>query len=223
MTCIVGYVENGTVWIGGDSVGSSGHLEVEYSPADTKVFIREDILFGCSGSHRTCQLLRHVLVVPKKTQGQEDSEYIYGVLIPAVVKCFKDNEAIVIKDCRVDGELGVLFGYNGKLYALHGYFSAMQPCTPYFASGSGREIAFGSMYAFEQYQFNHKNKMTAEERIGRSIDAAKQFCSGVGGAIYIMSLPPSPSEPSTSKRIQQDISPINKADALHDRQDHGKH
>jgi ATP-dependent protease HslVU (ClpYQ) peptidase subunit len=62
MTCIVGMVENGKVYIGGDSAGVSGfdyHIR-----EDQKVFQNGDMIFGFTSSFRMGQLLQYSLKIP---------------------------------------------------------------------------------------------------------------------------------------------------------------
>lgn len=63
MTCIVGLVDQGNVWIGGDSAGVGGYdLMLR---ADQKVFRNGDFLMGFTSSFRMGQLLRYKLSPPK--------------------------------------------------------------------------------------------------------------------------------------------------------------
>ena len=50
MTCIVGLVENGKVYIGGDSAGVAG-LDVRMR-SDEKVFTKGNMIFGYTSSFR---------------------------------------------------------------------------------------------------------------------------------------------------------------------------
>lgn len=70
MTCIVGIADGKKVWIGGDSQGTAGHaLTIR---ADTKVFVKDPMVFGFCGSYRMGQLLRHSLSLPKHYEGDTD-------------------------------------------------------------------------------------------------------------------------------------------------------
>ena len=65
MTAIVGLVDGGTVWIGGDSFASGGCYRYPDTPLERKVFVRCEMLIGVTGPSRMTQLLEHVLEVPK--------------------------------------------------------------------------------------------------------------------------------------------------------------
>jgi hypothetical protein len=82
VTCIAGIVENGTVYIGGDSAGVAGwSLAVR---ADAKVWATEEFAFGFTSSFRMGQLLRYKLNPPARLVGQSVDEYMVGPWIDAV-------------------------------------------------------------------------------------------------------------------------------------------
>jgi len=63
MTCIVGLVENGKVYIGGDSAGVAG-LDIT-TRKDEKVFQKENMIFGFTSSFRMGQILRYSFKNPR--------------------------------------------------------------------------------------------------------------------------------------------------------------
>jgi hypothetical protein len=68
VTCIVGFVEGNTVWMGGDSAGTSLSLDQDLYDAP-KVFRNGPMLIGTSGNARQGDLLRWVLTVPEALAG----------------------------------------------------------------------------------------------------------------------------------------------------------
>ena len=69
MTAIVGLVDSGIVYIGGDSAGASGwSLTVR---ADAKVFFNAGYLFGFTTSYRMGQLIRYALQPPEPARDPE--------------------------------------------------------------------------------------------------------------------------------------------------------
>ena len=67
MTCIVGLVHNGIVYIGGDSAAITID-GVQFLRSDPKVFIKEDFLIGFTSSYRMGQLIRFNLKIIKNLQ-----------------------------------------------------------------------------------------------------------------------------------------------------------
>lgn len=87
MTAIVGLVQDGSVYIGGDSAGVSGmSLTVR---ADAKVFRKKRYLFGFTTSFRMGQLIRYSLKLPKP-KGDLDA-FMSSTFIDALRDCLKSG------------------------------------------------------------------------------------------------------------------------------------
>ena len=56
MTCIAGLIEDGNIWIGGDSAAVTHYRMMKR--ADTKVFINGPFLIGFTSSYRMGQILQ---------------------------------------------------------------------------------------------------------------------------------------------------------------------
>ena len=59
MTCVVGLIEDNTIYLGADSLGSNGHSKSEYR--FPKVFQNGDFLIGYTSSFRMGQMLQYEL------------------------------------------------------------------------------------------------------------------------------------------------------------------
>lgn len=96
MTCIAGFIEDGRVWIGGDSAGVGGYsLTVR---ADQKVFRNGKMLFGFTSSFRMGQLLRWALTIPDHDPRADVEKYMATVFVNAVRECLKTNGFATKKD-----------------------------------------------------------------------------------------------------------------------------
>lgn len=169
MTCIVGLVDKGNVYIGGDSAGVSG-LGVSIR-ADEKVFHNGPFIMGFTSSFRMGQLLRYKFGPSKQLANQDDMSYMVTDFIDSVRKCFGDNGFGSTPD-KADNEGGVfLVGYNGALYHIDSDFQVGKPLWQYDSVGCGSEIAKGSM-------FSSKGK-TPEARIKLALEASSAFSGGV--------------------------------------------
>jgi hypothetical protein len=90
MTCIVGLIDNGKVWMGGDSAGVSG-LDVTVRK-DPKVFKNGDFLIGYTSSFRMGQLLRFKFNPPKyyaEQHNNDEYQYMCTDFIEAIRICLK--------------------------------------------------------------------------------------------------------------------------------------
>ena len=74
MTCIVGLVHEGVVYIGGDSAGVA-RLSLTVR-ADEKVFRNSDFLMGFTTSFRMGQLLRYSLKPPRRHPADDINQYM---------------------------------------------------------------------------------------------------------------------------------------------------
>lgn len=174
MTCIVGLVDKGTVYIGGDSAGVAG-LSISIR-VDEKVFHNGPFIIGFTTSFRMGQLLRYKFNPPVQTVHQGDMEYMVTSFIDTARSCFKDNGF-------GDKEGGTfLVGYRSKLYTINGDFQVGIPADTYDAVGSGSDLALGAMFA------NAKVKLTPEKRITQALEAASYFNAGVSAPYRIVKL-----------------------------------
>lgn len=171
MTCIVGLVDKGNVYIGGDSAGVAG-LSVTIR-ADEKVFSNGPFIMGFTTSFRMGQLLRYKFDPPKQTQSQDDMSYMVTSFIDAARKCFTDNSF---------GEKGkggsFLVGYHGRLYTIDSDFQVGITRDQYDAVGCGSDLALGSLHTTQGKK--------PEARIVASLEAAAHFNAGVAPPFLIL-------------------------------------
>jgi len=180
MTCIIGYVENKKIYIGGDSAGVAGDsLQIR---ADEKVFKKEEFIFGFTSSFRMGQLIRYKLEIPKRKEKQNIDDYLYVDFLDAVIKCFKDNYYGKEKDTERFGGT-FLFGYRGNLYQVEGDFQIGKSTYNFDAVGCGFELALGCLYGI----CNNK-KLNPKEKIIKALEAAQEFSAGVRGPFHIISV-----------------------------------
>ena len=178
MTCIVGLVDKGSVYIGGDSAGIAG-LSITIRK-DPKVFQNGPFIFGFTTSFRMGNILRYKLDPPQQTVSQNDMQYMVVSFIDDIRKCFADNGFS-------DGG-NFLVGYKGALYNIESDFQVGVPAEPFDAVGCGSDLALGAMYA-------SKGKKPIE-RITLALEAAATFNAGVSAPFLILEQ----QKPSKSKK-----------------------
>ena len=168
MTCIVGLLDKGKVYIGGDSAGVAGYgLTVR---ADEKVFINGDFVMGFTSSFRMGQLLRYSLKPPKYHPDIDLIEYMVTDFIEAIRKCLKDGGFAEKKDEKEKAGT-FLVGFNGKLFKIDSDYQVGIPTQAFDACGCGEDIALGSMYS--------NSSLPPIDRITQALEAAEQFSAGV--------------------------------------------
>lgn len=189
MTCIVGLVENGTIYIGGDSAGVDETFSI-CTRADEKVFVNEteDMIVGFSGSFRIGQLLRYAFVAPPQKVGQDDMAYLVTDFIDALRTMQKDKGSMKKENELEEHSASFLFGFNKKLYVVESDFQVAQPLENYVACGCGADIALGAMYATKHL------KMKPKVRLELALNAAAEYSAGVRGPFVIKKLSASPAK-----------------------------
>jgi ATP-dependent protease HslVU (ClpYQ) peptidase subunit len=180
MTCIVGFVEGNTVWMGGDSAGTNAWLDQDLYDTP-KVFRNDGALIGSCGSPRQADLLRHALKVPDHDPRIGLDKYMVNAFIDAVRKCFKSGGVCVTKDGAEQSQGHFLVGYKGRLFAIYSDFQVRVPKTQYAAVGCGDQIALGAMYASDHVT-------DGRQRVQMALSASERFSAGVRGPFHIEAL-----------------------------------
>ena len=174
MTCIVGVVDKGKVYIGGDSAGVAGYsLKVR---ADEKVFQNGPFLFGFTSSFRMGQLLRYAFTPPKHDSDLSDYQYLVTAFVNAVRQCLKDG-GFATKESEAEKGGIFLLGYRGHLYKVESDYQVGQSVDSYDTCGCGEDIAVGALYATEGQD--------AKKRINKALEAAERFSAGVRGPFVV--------------------------------------
>lgn len=168
MTCIVGLVDNGTVWIGGDSASVSGlDIAVDLRP---KVFRKDDMLIGFTWSWRMGQLLHHKFSKPYHRPDLDVMEYLCTVWIDAVRDCFKAG-GFATTDSGAEKGGRFLLGYRGALYGIWQDYQVDQVAHGYDACGCGGDYALGALHATPH--------LAPQARINAALAAATHHSAGV--------------------------------------------
>ena len=167
MTCIVGIMHAGEVWIGGDSAGVGGYSLSHR--ADEKVFTNGEFVMGFTTSFRMGQILRYRFTPPPITTA-DLRRYMATEFIDAARSAMKDGGYLKVSDGREDGGT-FLVGVRGQLFAVEDDFQVGVSCDGYDAVGCGHDIAKGALFATQG--------MPPEQRINIALEAAARFSAGV--------------------------------------------
>lgn len=177
MTCIVGFVEGNTVWMGGDSAGVGG-LDLTVR-ADAKVFRNGPMLFGFTSSFRMGQLLRYALEIPDHDPRMDVDKYMVTTFVDAVRECLKSHGwAEKEKEQERGGHF--LVGYKGRLFQVESDYQVGIALDGYDATGCGEQIARGALFA--------TSHLSGRERIEMALRAAERCSAGVRAPFIVESL-----------------------------------
>jgi ATP-dependent protease HslVU (ClpYQ) peptidase subunit len=179
MTCIIGLVENGKVYIGGDSAGcADGEIR---ATKIAKVFQNGNFLIGFTTSFRMGQLLQYQLNVPSHTDGISDGAYMVRVFIETVRKLFTDYGFARI-DSNEESAGKFLVAYRGHLYCVESDYQVQEHLDGFEVIGAGRSYALGGLKAMETLE------MSPTERILKALQVSAYFSDSVIEPFKILSI-----------------------------------
>ena len=164
MTCIVGIEDGPRVWMGGDSAQTDTHCD-RVVGVEPKVFIKDGVIFGCTGSIRMKQVLRHHLVIPEQTTAMSDEAWLCGPLVDSIRDLFRKSGLMRTKDGSEEADGCMLVGYRGCLYVMECGFALIRSNRGWETAGSGAPYASGALatLASLEHTVPRNNIMTALE------------------------------------------------------------
>jgi hypothetical protein len=177
MTCIAGLVDNGVVYIGGDSAGVGGSLLSVRT--DQKVFQNGEFIFGFTTSFRMGQLLRYSLNPPKNYENIDINKFMVTKFIESIRKCLKEG-GYACKNNEIESGGTFLVGYKGRLFKIDSDYQVGEELIGFDACGCGEDIALGSLYSTQG--------QPPKERILKALEAAERFSAGVRRPFNVVEL-----------------------------------
>lgn len=174
MTCIIGLEYEGRVYIGGDSMSSSGNDRLETRLR--KVFRAGPFLIGYTTSFRMGQILQYHLSVRQQQDGETDERYMVVAFVEAARECLKDKGFTTINSNNEQAG-SFLVGYKSSLYEVCSDFQVNQWVSGIATLGAGTEYALGAMVALDT--------LKPEERIKRALEITCQLCPTVCGPFVV--------------------------------------
>lgn len=177
MTCIVGLVDKGTVYMGGDSCASSDYAhQIVGNP---KVFRIGEMILGVCGSFRLIDLLRFSVQGVAETDQHPErflrttfTENVYNVM-----EKYHESEKGELQGC-------LLIGYKGALYEMQSDYSILNAPEWGLSVGSGVYAARGALHALSKHRY------TPEKKVMMALEAAEAVAVGVKGPFKVITLEP---------------------------------
>lgn len=176
MTCTVGIVHEGYVWIGSDSAASNGYAVT--LRRDPKVWRVGEFVIGIAGSFRMADLLRYRLEPPPLPDGEDLHRYMATAFVDAIRTLFKDGgfgQQINGEDCG--GQF--LVGIRGRLFHIDPDFQVGEKDADYDAIGAGAPYALGALH--------YAPGDPPLFRLTRALEAAVEHADGVRRPFVIAS------------------------------------
>jgi len=184
MTCIVGLKTPTRLYMGADSLFTSG--DSAFYNKESKVFGRDGYLIGVTGSLRVSQILqfhKDSLVSPLGIPQKDLFGFLCSEFIPLLIETLDKSHYLSSEDGlrKMDGI--ILLGTHGRLFTIWQNFQVMEYPEEFSVVGSGQYEAQGSLMTTKKYDIPPK------ERIRLAIKAAIHYNATVGGDIVIKSIP----------------------------------
>lgn len=179
MTCIVGVVHDGVVYIGGDSAGVDGRYGLVVR-SDRKVFRSGHFVMGFTSSFRMGQLLQYGFSPPPPREGMDTFEYMVTEFVDTARNRMKTGGFTAVKDSVEEGGT-FLVGYRGRLFHIADDFQVGESTHGFDACGCGDLIALGSLRATRDWT-------DPRSRVIEALETAEQFSAGVRGPFFIEAL-----------------------------------
>ncbi len=180
MTCIVGVIHNGKVWMGGDSAGTSMNMNQRIR-ADKKVFIKNDLIIGFCGSFRMGDLLKHTLKIPNTDDVVDPDTFMVNQFVDSLRDLLETEN----KRAGLSGNdklfPSILVGFHGRLYNIESDYQCGRPEDGYDSVGSGSSVAVGSMHG-------SKFISSPRRRIEIALEAAARNDAAVRPPFHILGL-----------------------------------
>lgn len=173
MTCIAAWVEKGVITMGGDSAGVNDRQDLQLRK-DTKVFQREGLLIGVSGSWRVCQELKYQYL-PSLDLTMGKHEWMVLRLLPWLREYLNDEDL---------QRTELLVGLQGSLYHVYGGQQVSEVIEQYEACGCAAQVARGAFYTMREFGVG----VLPDTMVTVALEAAERFCSGVRGPFTILEM-----------------------------------
>lgn len=158
MTCIIGLVHEGKVYIGGDRAAVDGWKK--NTSAHSKVFRVGEFIIGTCGSHRMAQIIEYEFKPTVQAEGEADLHYLV-VTVASELRTLLSSRGIIGKndDNEDEFEGGCLVGYKGNLYRLSSNFQIAHFERHFDGIGSGSPFALGAMQVMETNNYDPATKV----------------------------------------------------------------
>lgn len=177
MTCVVGLIKSGKVYMGSDSAAvdeKGGHIFAQKSP---KVFTVGQFGIAFVDSFRMGQILQYEWVPPRFTGSPKAlDKFMRTKFIDSVKDAFKGGGYGNFGPNVEDGDQGGIFLVavrgTGRLFYVDDDFQVGENIIPYYAEGIGMDFALGSLHSTQNMRDPYK-------RMELALAAASQFSVGV--------------------------------------------
>lgn len=181
MTCIVGLVDKGHVYIGGDSAGADAWWNLTIR-RDPKVFVSGPYVVGFTDSFRMGQVLRYQADLPEPPPDRDLMRHMVVDFIGSARKALNDAGFAKHENARETGG-SFLVGVRGRLFRIDSDYQVGESARGFYAIGGGATYALGALAI---------SKGRPKSRITQALQVAERFSAGVAGPFVVERAPAIP-------------------------------
>lgn len=186
MTCIAALSDEGRVYMAGDSVGDYAGTVIHM--AERKVVALGEYLMGFSGSGRVGSLVRSAFVPPPPPTGCDLAAFMATEFCDALHSLVSSRRALETDEETKRESLGgaLLVGVRGRIFFIDAMLASTEVLTPYFAVGSGSEVALGVLYACTRAVVAWDipaDEISPEGVVEMAVEAAIHLTGSCGGRV----------------------------------------
>ena len=178
MTCVVGLLDKGDVWMGADGVTSTDYIARK--KRRKKICKRDGFVLAIAGSVRVSNLMQYAFEIPKHDADDSLEKYMYVDFIDALRTCLKTGGCAKKEDSVETIPTSALITHQGRLFKLACDFQLNESLDNFDAAGSGEEVALGSLAT--------SIGRPPRERVMLALKAAARFIPAVGPPFSVMCL-----------------------------------
>jgi ATP-dependent protease HslVU (ClpYQ) peptidase subunit len=176
VTCVVGVVHKGQVYVGGDCAGSNGWQLV--LRRDAKVFRNGAYVIGFTTSFRMGQVLRHAFKPPPPPRRRSALERFMAVDFVDALRATLKEAGWAHQENGAERGGCFLVGVSGRLFAVEDDYQVGEARDSFAAVGGGADVARGALFATQG------QKPVARVRL--ALRAAERFNNGVRGPFLVV-------------------------------------
>lgn len=181
MTCIVGITDGKKVIIGCDSQTTGNDInDIKNIRKDKKIFQKNNIIFGVTGSPRFTQILEFMWCFDAIDEGQDEFEYLVKTVVPTAMESLEVNKCSDLNNGRLTTDSAMLIGIGNRLFCLYSDFQIGESTKNYASIGSGMEFALGALTVLENMNITNKQKLE------QALEVASFHSSTCSGPYHFM-------------------------------------
>lgn len=177
MTLVMAIVQDGMSYIASDSLGSDGFTKSINK--NRKIFLKDTMLIGGSGSFKQLQLIEHSFISPDRTIDESTYEYMYKAFVPELTNFLKINNVIThTRGVDSNDSSEFVFVLDGTIFVMQSDLSLLEPVENFACIGSGQYHALAVLKALKD------GGLSVDKMLKKALDITVELVVSVGGKLH---------------------------------------